>query len=72
MNISISRLARLALASFFLVGSSAAIGADIAEGKQYTLLKPAQPTNVDAGKVEVVEVFWYCLLYTSDAADELT
>lgn len=59
MNISIARLARLVLAGFFLVGSSVACGADIVEGKQYTLLKPAQPTNVDAGKVEVVEVFWY-------------
>jgi protein dithiol oxidoreductase (disulfide-forming) len=28
-------------------------------GKQYKLLKPPQPTNVEPGKIEVVEVFWY-------------
>jgi protein dithiol oxidoreductase (disulfide-forming) len=28
-------------------------------GVNYTPLVPAQPTNVPAGKVEVVEVFWY-------------
>lgn len=28
-------------------------------GKHYTLLSPAQPTNVGPGKVEVIEVFWY-------------
>ena len=29
------------------------------EGVHYRVLKPAQPTSVDPGKVEVVEVFWY-------------
>lgn len=28
-------------------------------GKNYQPIVPAQPTNVPAGKVEVVEVFWY-------------
>ncbi|MEY3465868.1 MAG: thiol:disulfide interchange protein DsbA/DsbL [Gammaproteobacteria bacterium] len=28
-------------------------------GKNYTVLVPAQPTNVGPGKVEVIEVFWY-------------
>lgn len=28
-------------------------------GKSYQPIVPAQPTNVSAGKVEVVEVFWY-------------
>lgn len=28
-------------------------------GEHYTLLNPAQPTNVPPGKVEVVDVFWY-------------
>jgi thiol:disulfide interchange protein DsbA len=29
------------------------------EGKNYTVLTPAQPTSVSPDKVEVVEVFWY-------------
>lgn len=29
------------------------------QGVHYKLLRPAQPTNVAPGKVEVVEVFWY-------------
>ena len=29
------------------------------QGVNYTLLVPAQPTNAPAGKVEVVEMFWY-------------
>jgi thiol:disulfide interchange protein DsbA len=29
------------------------------QGVHYKLLKPAQPTSVAPGKVEVVEVFWY-------------
>ena len=28
-------------------------------GKNYTVLVPAQPTNVGPGKIEVIEVFWY-------------
>lgn len=28
-------------------------------GKHYTILVPAQPTNVSTDKIEVVEVFWY-------------
>lgn len=28
-------------------------------GKHYTILVPAQPTNVSPDKIEVVEVFWY-------------
>jgi protein dithiol oxidoreductase (disulfide-forming) len=28
-------------------------------GQHYTVLNPAQPTNVAPGKVEVVDVFWY-------------
>jgi len=37
--------------------ASAAI--ELKEGVNYKVLQPAQPTNVAAGKVEVVEVFWY-------------
>jgi thiol:disulfide interchange protein DsbA len=29
------------------------------EGQHYRVLRPAQPTNVPPGKVEVVDVFWY-------------
>ncbi len=29
------------------------------EGKDYTLLSPAQPTSVKRGQVEVLEFFWY-------------
>ena len=36
-----------------------ALAADPVEGVNYKLLKPAVPTNVAPGKVEVVEVFWY-------------
>ena len=28
-------------------------------GKNYQVLSPAQPTDVPAGKVEVIEMFWY-------------
>jgi thiol:disulfide interchange protein DsbA len=39
--------------------TAAAIAAKWTEGKSYTLLAPAQPTSVAAGKVEVLEMFWY-------------
>lgn len=29
------------------------------EGQHYRVLTPAQPTSVEPGKIEVVEVFWY-------------
>jgi thiol:disulfide interchange protein DsbA len=35
------------------------IPAKWSEGKNYTVLTPAQPTSVSPDKVEVVEVFWY-------------
>lgn len=28
-------------------------------GSQYTILNPPQPTNVEPGKIEILEVFWY-------------
>jgi thiol:disulfide interchange protein DsbA len=50
----------------FLAGAAAALclalplGAHaLTEGQDYKLLKPAQSTSAPAGKVEVVEVFWY-------------
>jgi protein dithiol oxidoreductase (disulfide-forming) len=41
---------------------SAASSADVGRwraGTNYTLVQPAQPTNVESGHVEVIEVFWY-------------
>jgi thiol:disulfide interchange protein DsbA len=50
----------------FLAGATAVLclglplGAHaLTEGQDYKLLKPAQSTSATAGKVEVVEVFWY-------------
>lgn len=48
----------LALAALLLV-SGVACSAGYQEGEHYKALKPAQPTSVGPGKVEVVEVFWY-------------
>lgn len=46
-----------------VAASTAPVGSPIPskwiDGKHYTSLIPAQPTSVAAGKVEVVEVFWY-------------
>lgn len=38
---------------------AAAVNTNFVAGQHYTLLNPAQPTNVPPGKVEVVDVFWY-------------
>lgn len=59
MNTALIRRVRLAAAGFFLLATTSAMSADIVEGVHYKLLKPAQPTDVAPGKVEVVEVFWY-------------
>jgi thiol:disulfide interchange protein DsbA len=54
------RFSRLfVLASVLLLASRVASALDLEEGVHYKLLKPAQPTSVEAGKVEVVEAFWY-------------
>jgi thiol:disulfide interchange protein DsbA len=47
-------------------------GHALSEGKEYKLLKPAQAPGVAAGKVEVVEVFWYACghCYTLEPALE--
>jgi protein dithiol oxidoreductase (disulfide-forming) len=41
-------------------------------GKNYGVLSPAQPTDVPAGKVEVIEMFWYACphCYALDATIE--
>jgi thiol:disulfide interchange protein DsbA len=48
----------LSLAALLFV-SGVACSAGYQEGEHYKTLKPAQPTSVGPGKVEVVEVFWY-------------
>ena len=65
MNITdrFRRRGRLAAAAFVLLLTVAAqhAGAAVTEGKEFKTLKPAQPTLTTpaAGRVEVVEVFWY-------------
>jgi len=60
MNKNIARIARpLLAAGILLLAARGASAIDLTEGEQYTLLKPAQPTDVAPGKVQVVEVFWY-------------
>jgi thiol:disulfide interchange protein DsbA len=59
MNTLISRIAGPLLAGVMVLTGPAALGADLVEGVQYKTLKPAVPTSVAPGKVEVVEVFWY-------------
>jgi thiol:disulfide interchange protein DsbA len=59
MSTAISRIARPLVAGLLLLAGQAALAAGYTEGVHYKALKPAQPTSVAPGKVEVVEVFWY-------------
>jgi thiol:disulfide interchange protein DsbA len=59
MSIFISRIAGPLLAGVMVLAGSAVFAAELTEGVQYKTLKPAVPTSVAPGKVEVVEVFWY-------------
>lgn len=59
MNTLISRFARPFVAGLMVLAAQSALAADLVEGVQYKTLKPAVPTSVAPGKVEVVEVFWY-------------
>jgi protein dithiol oxidoreductase (disulfide-forming) len=59
MNTSVARIARSLVAGLVLLAGQASFAADLVEGVNYKPLRPAQPTNVAPGKVEVVEVFWY-------------
>lgn len=59
MNSLLRRIARPLVAGAMVLASQAALASDFVEGVHYKLLKPAQPTSVAPGKVEVVEVFWY-------------
>jgi thiol:disulfide interchange protein DsbA len=59
MNTLISRIARPLVAGLMVLAAQSALAADLVEGVQYKALRPAVPTSVAPGKVEVVEVFWY-------------
>jgi thiol:disulfide interchange protein DsbA len=59
MSTFISRIAGPLLAGVMVLAGPAAFAVDLTEGVQYKTLKPAVPTSVAPGKVEVVEVFWY-------------
>jgi thiol:disulfide interchange protein DsbA len=59
MNTFISRIARPLVAGLMILTAHSALAVELVEGVTYKTLKPAVPTNVAPGKVEVVEVFWY-------------
>jgi thiol:disulfide interchange protein DsbA len=59
MNTLISRIARPLVAGLMVLAAQSALAVDLVEGVTYKTLKPAVPTSVAPGKVEVVEVFWY-------------
>lgn len=59
MNTLISRIARPMAVGLVALAAQVSLAAGPVEGTNYTVLKPAVPTNVAPGKVEVVEVFWY-------------
>ena len=59
MNTSITRYARPLVGALLVLAAHLTLAAAPVEGTNYKLIKPAQPTSVEPGKVEVVEVFWY-------------
>jgi len=59
MNTFISRIARPLVAGLMVLAAHSALAVELVEGVTYKTLKPAVPTSVAPGKVEVVEVFWY-------------
>lgn len=60
---NMARRALMGLAALLLAGAGtiavAADGARWVEGRHYAVIRPAQPTQVPPGKVEVLEVFSY-------------
>lgn len=52
-------LGTLVLSLTMLAGAAHASPTAPAAGKEYTVLKQAQPLDVPAGKIEVIEFFWY-------------
>ncbi|HQR25229.1 MAG TPA: thiol:disulfide interchange protein DsbA/DsbL [Steroidobacteraceae bacterium] len=59
MNNKLTRFIHPLVAAGLLVLAAGTASAATVGDTQYKLLKPAQPTEVAPGKVEVVEVFWY-------------
>lgn len=59
MNTLIARIARPFAAVLLVLAAQSVVALDLVEGVHYKALRPAVPTNVAPGKVEVVEVFWY-------------
>ncbi len=59
MNPILKRFARPLVAGLMVLAAHAALAVELTEGVQYKPLRPAVPTSVAPGKVEVVEVFWY-------------
>ena len=53
------RHSRVLLLSSLVLAGPVACAQGYTEGVQFTALTPPQPTNVENGKIEVVEVFWY-------------
>jgi len=72
MNTFIARMVRPLAAGLMVLAAQSILAADLVEGVHYKALRPAVPTNVAPGKVEVVEVFWYacghCYLLESKLA----
>jgi thiol:disulfide interchange protein DsbA len=58
MNTKQARFLGPLAAAFLFLAAAGAQSAPV-EGVNYKTLRPAVPTSVDPGKVEVVEVFWY-------------
>jgi len=58
MNTNLARLCGPLVAALLFLAAAGAHSAPV-EGVNYKPLKPAVPTSVAPGKVEVVEVFWY-------------
>ncbi|WP_322051139.1 thiol:disulfide interchange protein DsbA/DsbL [Paraburkholderia bannensis] len=52
-------LGTLVLSLSMLAGAAHASPTAPVAGKEYTVLKQAQPLDVPAGKIEVIEFFWY-------------
>ncbi|WP_322043813.1 thiol:disulfide interchange protein DsbA/DsbL [Paraburkholderia sp. J67] len=52
-------LGTLLLSLTMLAGAAHASPAAPVAGKEYTVLKSAQPLDVPAGKIQVIEFFWY-------------
>jgi thiol:disulfide interchange protein DsbA len=59
MHAQANRLVGPLAAALMLLAGHLAVAAAPVEGTNYRTLKPAVPTSVAPGKVEVVEVFWY-------------